>query len=114
MRMGFEVLAVGDGASAVELVKRNPGPLAGVLLDLTMPGMDGAATLLALRKQHPKLKAVLMSGYDQQDVLSRYDDLQIAGFLAKPFTVESLMERAAVLCANGQGADSAHLAGQFR
>jgi signal transduction histidine kinase/ActR/RegA family two-component response regulator len=111
-RMGFDVLAVGDGASAVELVRRNPGPLAGVLLDLTMPGMDGAATLLALRKLHPGLKAVLMSGYDQQDVLTRYDDLEIAGFLPKPFTVESLMERAAVLRTNGHNTSSPQLLGQ--
>lgn len=101
VQIGFEVLEAADGASAVALLKRYNQPLSGVLLDLTMPGMDGASTLRALRELRPGLKAVLMSGFDQQDTLSRHQDLEVVGFLPKPFTVKTLTSLMANLRATG-------------
>ncbi|MGH7995070.1 MAG: response regulator, partial [Opitutaceae bacterium] len=94
-RMGYEVLVTEDGAAAVKLVASHPGPLNGVLLDVTMPGMDGAATLQELRRMRPDLKAILMSGYDEQASLRRFQDLGVGNFLHKPFSAEALGAHAA-------------------
>lgn len=94
-RLGYTVLTSEDGPAAVQLVRTYPGSIRGVLLDVTMPGMDGAATLQELRRHRPELKAVLMSGYDEKASLRRFDDLRVGGFLQKPFSAETLSHSAA-------------------
>jgi two-component system, NtrC family, sensor kinase len=96
-RQGYTVLVAGNGAEAISIVQSNAGPLDGVLLDLTMPDMDGVSTLNALRASRPGLRAVLMSGYDQFEALRRFDGLGLTGFLQKPFSVESLREKIGLL-----------------
>jgi signal transduction histidine kinase/CheY-like chemotaxis protein len=96
-RMGFTVLTATGGAEAVAAVEKHDRPIAGVLLDLTMPGMDGVATLRALRRIRPGLRAVLMSGYDQRDTLPQLEAMGFSAFVQKPFTPESLAETAAAL-----------------
>jgi two-component system NtrC family sensor kinase len=90
-RYGIDVVGVRDGIEAIETVERGTADFSGVLLDLTMPGMDGIATLAALRKLLPGLPVVLMSGYHQDDARRKIGDAAAVGFLQKPFTVESLL-----------------------
>ena len=58
---GFEVEAVDSGAAAVEAVRRRKFDLA--LTDLKMPGMDGSATVEALRSLDPDLEVIVATGY---------------------------------------------------
>jgi signal transduction histidine kinase len=91
-RQGFEVLTSANGAEAVALVKKSREPLVGILLDLTMPELDGVATLQAVRALRPDLRAILMSGYEQREALRRFEGLGLSGFLQKPFTMDALGE----------------------
>ncbi len=93
-RQGFEVITSANGAEAVALVKKRTEPLLGVLLDLTMPELDGVATLQALRALRPDLRAVLMSGYEQREALRRFEGLGLSGFLQKPFSMDALADTA--------------------
>jgi Signal transduction histidine kinase regulating C4-dicarboxylate transport system len=89
-RQGFESLVASDGTEAVEMVQKDPTELAGVLLDMTMPRMDGLTTLVELRKIQPNLPVVLMSGHDQGDVARKLEGHGNVSMLQKPFTVDEL------------------------
>ena len=66
-----------------------------VLLDLTMPHMDGEATFSSLRNIRPDLPVLLMSGFNENDALSRFGGKGLAGFLQKPFDLANLRQKLA-------------------
>jgi len=88
-RRPLAVVAVGDGETALRHVADNPVDL--VLLDLTMPVMDGVETLLRLRRTSD-VPVVLMSGRSEQDALTLQQRLGTSErFLGKPFTLDDVM-----------------------
>lgn len=97
VRLGFTVASAPDGAQAVQMLKDSPHDFVAVLMDLTMPQMDGVATFRELRRVKPDLKMILMSGYNEQDAISRFAGKGLAGFLQKPFSAKALAERLAVV-----------------
>ena len=83
---GYTVLGVNNPAEAVQKVKEHAGPVALLLTDVVMPGMNGsdlADTLVALR---PRLKVLFMSGYAS----SVLPENHTRHFIGKPFTLEEL------------------------
>ena len=91
-RYGYNVFVAQDGLECLEMIRRHPGEIQLVLLDLTMPGLDGRETFAALRQRTPDIATVLMSGYNEQDATQEFVGRGLAGFLAKPFAVDELME----------------------
>jgi CheY-like chemotaxis protein len=89
-RLGFSVVTASDGREAVEVYGRSRGAFRGVLLDLTMPRMDGLEAWTELNRIDPSVKVVLMSGFSSEDVVARSEGKGIQGFLQKPFTFEEL------------------------
>ncbi len=92
-RRGFTVTTVESGAEAVSIFRADPARFALVLLDLTMPGMDGQSTFRALRDLRKDVRVLLMSGYNEQEVTRLFVGRGLAGFLQKPFRAEELYER---------------------
>ncbi|MHB8520159.1 MAG: CHASE domain-containing protein [Limisphaerales bacterium] len=90
---GFRVIAASDGREALAKFQAPGEPIRLVLLDLTMPQMDGEETFLALRRLRQDLPIVLMSGYAEEDVAGRFAGKGLAGFLSKPFKPETLREK---------------------
>jgi CheY-like chemotaxis protein len=90
--VGCSVLRAQDGAAAVALFQQHAGAIRLALIDLTMPKMSGEATLRELRRLGPDLPLVLMSGYAASDVLPRFTELKLAGYLQKPFRLPALIE----------------------
>lgn len=88
--IGLEPVLASDGREALEVFRADPGRFALVLLDLTMPHMDGEETLAELRHHRSDVQVVLMSGFNQQEVLGRMSGKGVASFLQKPFTVDDL------------------------
>ena len=72
-----------------------PEPVDLVMLDLTMPVMDGEQTLRALRDTGIDTPVLLMSGYDEQETAARFADVTFAGFVQKPFSADSLRAKLA-------------------
>src|SRR5262249_4529475 len=72
-RMGLWVLSAEDGESAIELFRRHAAEITFVLVDLTMPKIDGLKTLAEMRRIKPDVKVVLTSGYDSDDLMRRYN-----------------------------------------
>jgi two-component system cell cycle sensor histidine kinase/response regulator CckA len=92
-RLGFVVLSAADGREALGLYAKHRGEIALVLLDLTMPHMDGEETFYGLRVLDPEVRVIMSSGYTEQDITSRFRDEGLVGFLQKPYTMAHLTER---------------------
>lgn len=91
-RLGFIVLEAKDGVEALDVYKQNKDVIRVVLSDLTMPRMDGWATIEALHRIDPNLPVILASGYDQAQVMEGdHSDLPQA-FLNKPYQLSELSE----------------------
>lgn len=89
-KLGMTVVTASGGREAVERFRRAPEAFDCVILDLTMPGMDGFATFEALRSLDPGVKVVLCSGYNETEATRRFQGLGLAGFLHKPYELEEL------------------------
>lgn len=87
---GFEVRQAASGQAAVDIFRETGKRFDLVLLDLTMPGMDGYETFNAIRQLQPEQRIVIFSGYSAQDARQRFAGQNIAGFLQKPFSAETL------------------------
>jgi CheY-like chemotaxis protein len=90
-RAGFSVRACEDGCKGVGLFASLHDDILCVVLDLTMPGMDGEQALAALRKIHPTIPVVLMSGHDKYEIMRRFEGKRINGFVQKPFGYDQLL-----------------------
>ena len=99
-RMGLRVLAAADGEAAVTCFREHAREITFVILDLTMPKLDGAKTLAELRRLDPAVKAVLTSGYDAESSDERPSQLGFTAFIRKPFQVEALIALVRRLCAH--------------
>ena len=67
--------------------------ITGVLLDLTMPHMNGEEAFRAMRRIRADVPVILASGYSEQDTSAQFAGKGIAGFIQKPFRFEKLIEQ---------------------
>ena len=88
--LGLDPVLARDGREAIEVFRADPARFAFVLLDLTMPHMDGEEAFTELRRLRPDVRVVLMSGFNAQEALTRFSGKGLASFLQKPFTVGAL------------------------
>ncbi len=89
-RLGFEVITAADGREAVSLFQQRGAEVTVVVLDLTMPHMDGEEAFRELRRLRPDVCVVLSSGYSEQDVVARFAGKGLAGFVPKPYAIGNL------------------------
>ena len=91
---GFDVILANDGREGVSVLPRTPRPkIVAILMDLTMPAMDGVDAFREIRSLDETVPVLLMSGYNEQDAVMRFAGRGLSGFVQKPFTVEMLRER---------------------
>ena len=103
MSAGYEVVAARGGHEAIAAVEAEPDRFALVVLDLTMPELDGRETHDRLKRLRPSLPVLLMSGYAEQDASDRFVGSALAGFLHKPFTMHALQQAVAEILASRAG-----------
>jgi signal transduction histidine kinase/ActR/RegA family two-component response regulator len=93
-RMGLDVVAVGDGAEAIEAFRaaRAAGhPFDLVITDLTVPGgMGGKEAMQALLGIDPAVRVIVSSGYSNDPVLADHRALGFRGLVRKPYEIEEL------------------------
>jgi CheY-like chemotaxis protein len=90
-RAGFQVREARDGREGLEIFEEHPREIRAVVLDLTMPHMDGSVVLQRLHGLRPDLPVLLMSGYNEPDLRSRFGGLPASAFIAKPFRGPELL-----------------------
>ena len=89
-RLGLEVLTAEDGRQAVDVYRERRADIDLVLLDLTMPHMNGEEAYRELRQIDPDVRVILASGYSENDIVSRFAGKGLAGCLQKPYTLTKL------------------------
>ncbi len=89
-RLGYELLTAKDGQEAVALYRERGAGISLVLLDLTMPRMNGEEAFVQLRRINPQVRVVLASGYDEHDLAARFEGRGLAGCIQKPYTMQKL------------------------
>jgi len=99
---GLEVLTSSDSREGVALFTRLDGKIDLVLLDLTMPFMDGSEVFAALHEVSPNVPIVLLSGYGRDETLRRLADKKPAGFISKPFRMDELLIGVRAVLEKGQ------------
>ncbi len=85
---GYRVLLAREGTEAVALYATHQAEIAAVLTDMTMPVMDGLATIQILRKINPAVRIIAASGLAED---SRLVSLGVKHFLPKPYPTETLL-----------------------
>ena len=88
--LGLTVVTAADGLEALEAVQRPDLKVDLVLMDLTMPRMDGQEAFHAIRRIHPQMPVILSSGYNEQESVQAFMGRGLAAFLQKPYTLRVL------------------------
>ncbi len=87
--LGFTVVTASDGHQALHVFKTVPG-ISFVILDLTMPHMDGEQCFRELRRLDPGLRVIMSSGYNEQEISQKFSGMAPAGFIQKPYKLSEL------------------------
>ncbi len=93
--LGYEVEVVSDGRQAVDYYRKHGGEVDLVLLDITMPVMDGRECFRALKEMDPEVKALLSTGHALNGAAQELLDSGMVGFVQKPYIIASLSEAVA-------------------
>jgi CheY-like chemotaxis protein len=93
LRLGFDSIGARTGYEAVAIYREQHASIVAIVLDLTMPGMNGYETLEALRRINPRVCVLLSSGYAEPGVLAGVSGAPVAAFLGKPFSLPDLQTR---------------------
>jgi len=91
-RLGFRTLTAEDGQEAVEIFQEHADEIDCVLLDLTMPKMDGISAMDAMREIRPDVKIIISSGHSKEEISRRFKDKELTGILQKPFELKYLRD----------------------
>jgi len=89
---GHSVLTASDGPSGIECYRRQMQEIHCIILDMTMPVMDGSQCFLALREINPDVPIIISSGYSREDILNHFGTRKPAHFLQKPYSHGALIE----------------------
>jgi two-component system OmpR family response regulator len=90
---GYEVTAVGDGPTALQLIEESPGEFDLVILDLMLPGMSGYAVCETLRASGNDIPIMMLSARTLAEDRTRGFDVGTDQYLHKPFDLEELLSR---------------------
>ena len=91
--IGFDVLIAENGKKAVDLFCKNADDIVCVLLDLSMPFLNGEEVFNKIKNIKPDIKVILSSGYNEQDVTQKFAEKDLAGFIQKPYVPKILLEK---------------------
>ena len=89
---GYTVIEAASGVEALEAMAARDAPVDLVVSDVVMPEMDGPTLLRELRKSHPDLKVIFVSGYAEDAFRKNLPEGEDFNFLAKPFSLKQLVE----------------------
>jgi len=101
---GFKVLTAANGVEALERYMEHGDSLRLVVLDMTMPVMDGAEAFRELRRIDPGVRVLIASGYSTTDYEREFAGENLVGVLHKPYSLEDLRRVFNRLAAPGPGA----------
>ena len=92
-RAGHKVITSQSGPEAVAIGERSVAPIDLLITDVVMPGLSGPEVADQLRRYHPGMRTLLLSGYASHMALPEHLTTEPGAFLQKPFTADALMAK---------------------
>ncbi len=93
-RMGYTVQTASSGQAALDIFKAAPDRIDCIVLDFSMPGMDGLETMQQIRTIRPDTRIIITSGYTRQQIEDRFAPIGLPDdFIQKPFEMKTLQEK---------------------
>lgn len=89
---GYKALTACDGAEAVSIYSIHRDEVKVIIMDMTMPIMDGQMSIRALRRIDPNVRVIFVSGFKEASKLAEAYTRETDVFLSKPFTAEVLLK----------------------
>ena len=90
-KLGYTVITANDGEEAVDIFREKQDQIALALLDYSMPKMSGRDAFLAMKEINPNVKAVLVSGFND-DRITNTLTVGVGGFIKKPYSMQGLAQ----------------------
>lgn len=90
---GYRVVTAKDGFQALDIYRQLKDQIALVILDFTMPVMDGSDVFAELQQINPRVPVVLSSGFAEQERLGAMLARGLRGFIPKPYTNQKLLDQ---------------------
>ncbi len=95
--LGYEVVSVEDGESAIDLYKESKEkgePFDLIIMDLTVnSGMGGKEATKKIREFDKEVPIIVSTGYSEGEVVDNYEEYGFSGVLSKPFKMDELKEK---------------------
>jgi DNA-binding response OmpR family regulator len=101
--LGFDVLEAEDGVQGLEQLEQTQVDL--VLLDVTMPNMDGPTMLQKMREQGNKTPVIMLTSESKRTIVSNAMKLGISDYILKPFKPEELRTKVLSVLQGEPGVD---------
>lgn len=95
-RLGSSVLRASSGEEALLLLEKHAVDV--IFLDVNMPGMNGLETLAAIKKSHPLIEVIMITGTFSRDQAAEGLRLGAYDFLIKPVNISELVAKADEAC----------------
>ncbi len=92
-QLGFRVLTAVDGIDCIEKFRDKISEIDLILLDITMPRMDGDEAFTEIKKLSKDVPVIIASGYSEHEIITRFPGEYPDGFLQKPYSVGELYNR---------------------
>jgi CheY-like chemotaxis protein len=92
-QVGYTVMCAFDGQDGVEKFQEHADKVDMVLLDMTMPRLNGEETFLEMKRIRADVRVLLSSGYDEQEATNRFSGKGLSGFLQKPYRAQDLINK---------------------
>ena len=86
--MGHHVCCAETGEQALEILAEAHPSI--VLTDIKMPGMDGVSLLQEIKRSHPDIEVIMMTGHGDMDLAVKSLKYQATDFITKPISAEAL------------------------
>ncbi len=88
--LGLKVVTATDGRDALRTYQARREEIALIIMDLTMPHMDGNEAFRELRRIDPDVKVIICSGFSEAEISQKFIGKGTVGFLQKPFQLTEL------------------------
>jgi len=89
--LGFKVITARDGKDAVAKYQEYADEITVVLMDLTMPNMDGITAMNEIHRTRPDARVILASGYNEHEMSEKYGNIKGAySFIRKPYDLNEI------------------------
>ncbi len=90
-RAGFKILLACDGREGLSVYSERPDDIRLVLLDVTMPHLDGQETYREMRRVRKDVRVILSSGYNEREATEQFAGKGLAAFIQKPYRPHELL-----------------------